>query len=254
MKARWLLACVLLCIAGTAVAEEVLVAAAADLNQVLPQVAARFERATGNSVKLSFGSSGNFFSQIQNGAPFDVFLSADVDYPKRLDSAGLIEPGTLYEYALGKLVLWVPKDSNIDVSKGLQTLLDLAVRHVAIANPAHAPYGRAAKSALQHDGLWDKLTAKVVVGENISQTFELVHSGNADAGIVALSLVEAPKVKGSGRFYEIPTNAYPPLRQAAAIMKTSSHKAAAKAFLDFLKRPEIVGLMKQYGFEMPNGK
>ncbi len=234
--------------------EEILVAAAADLNQMLPIIAERFEHETGNRVKLSFGSSGNFFAQIQNGAPFDLFFSADIDFPKRLESAGFAEPGSLYEYAAGKIVLWAPVGSSLDVSKGLAVLLGPQVRKVAIANPEHAPYGKAAIAALQNDQLLDRVKDKLVLGENISQTFELVHSGNADVGIVALSLVLSPKVKGTGKFFLIAPASYPPIRQGVAVMKSSQHKAAAKEFLEFLKRPATVALMEQYGFDVPKTK
>ena len=247
-------AVLLLLLVSVGSSEEILVAAAADLNQVLPIVAGRFERETGNRVKLSFGSSGNFYAQIQNGAPFDLFFSADIDFPKRLESAGVSEPGSIYEYAIGKIVLWAPKDSSLDVSKGLSVLLDPQVRKIAIANPAHAPYGKAAVAALQNEQLYDRIKDKLVLGENISQTFELVHSGNADVGIIALSLVLGPKVKETGKFLTISPGSYPPIRQGAVVLKSSPNKAAAKEFLEFLKRPETIALMEQYGFEIPKAK
>jgi molybdate transport system substrate-binding protein len=235
-------------------AEEIVVAAAADLNQGLPVIAEQFERESGNRVKLSFGSSGNFFAQLQNGAPFDVFLSADIDFPKRLEAAGLTEPGSLYEYAVGKIVLWVPNGSGLDVSRGMSALLDPQVRKIAIANPMHAPYGKAAMAALQHEQLYGRVKDKLVLGENISQTFELAHSGNADVGIVALSLVVAPKVKDTGRFVAVPPSAYPPIRQGVVVIGSSQHKEAAKAFIAYLKRPETITLLKQYGFEVPGNR
>jgi molybdate transport system substrate-binding protein len=245
---------VVLLLAGIGWTEEILVAAAADLNQVLPVVAERFERESGNRVKLSFGSSGNFFAQIQNGAPFDAFFSADIDFPKHLESEGLAEPGSLYEYAMGKIVLWVPNGSGLDVSRGLPVLLDSRVRKIAIANPVHAPYGKAALAALQHEQLYERVKDKLVLGENISQTFELVESGNADVGIVALSLAMAPKVKDTGRFFVISQSSYPPIRQGVVVIRSSQHKDAAKAFIAYLKRPETITLLKQYGFEVPESK
>ena len=128
------------------------VAAAADLTFAFKDIAAKFQAQTGDAVKLSLGSSGNFFSQIQNGAPYDLFFSADIGYAKKLEGCGLIEPGTLYEYAIGKIVLWVPAASKLDVSKGLALLTDPAIRKIAIANPEHAPYGRAAKAAMLKEG------------------------------------------------------------------------------------------------------
>src|SRR5579859_1361427 len=184
-------------------AQEITLAAAADLQFAFPDVAARFQKDTGKSVKLIFGSSGNFFTQIQNGAPFDVFFSADIDYPRKLEAAGLAEPGTLYSYATGKIVLWVPNSSKLDLSRGLQVLLDPSVKKIAIANPQHAPYGRAAEAALQHAGIYDQVASKLVLGENISQTASFVASGGAEAGIIALSLALAPSLQTTGRYVEI---------------------------------------------------
>lgn len=244
----------LLCLPVLVVAEnQVSIAAASDLQSVMPQVAARFEKETGIAVKLSFGSSGNFFAQIQNGAPYDLFFSADIDYPKKLEAVGLTEPGSLYQYANGKIVLWVPKGSAISVNQGLKALLDPSVKRVAIANPAHAPYGRAAESALRRAGLWDQLSSKLVVGENISQTAQFVQSGNADVGIVALSLVLAPAMKDEGKYFVVPQDLYQPLKQGAVIVKSSSHPELARRFMDFLKTSEIQSFLKQYGFTTQEG-
>jgi molybdate transport system substrate-binding protein len=232
-------------------AEQITVAAAADLTFVFQEVAARFQKDTGNSVKLSSGSSGNFFSQIQNGAPYDLFFSADLSYPQKLDAAGLVEPGSLYRYATGKIVLWVPNDSHIDVSRGLGALLDPGVRKIAIANPEHAPYGRAAVAALQHEQIYDKLRDKLVVGENISQAAQFALSGDADAGILALSLTLAPPMADKGRSFEIPPSAYPLIDQACVILKSSQKKQLARQFLDYLKKPDMVALMHRYGFVPP---
>jgi len=227
------------------------VAAAADLTFVFKDVAAKFEKETGSQVKLTYGSSGNFFSQIQNGAPFDVFFSADVSFPKRLAAAGLIEPGTIYNYARGEIVIWVPNASKLDLSKGLSVLLDPAIRKIAIANPIHAPYGAAAIAALQHDKIFDQVKSKFVLGENISQTAQFVQSGNADVGIVALSLALAPAMKTRGRYVIVPPDDYPPLIQAAVIIKSSPNKELAKKFLEFIKQPGTVALMARYGFTLP---
>ena len=151
-----------LCIPGRTAAEELTIAAASDLTFVFPEVAARFQNDTGNSVKFSFGSSGNFLSQIQNGAPFDMFFSADIGYPRKLEAAGLAEPGSFYEYAVGKLVLWVPRASTLDLKQGLAVLAEQSIRKIAIANPEHAPYGRAAVAAMKHDGVYDKVSGKLV--------------------------------------------------------------------------------------------
>src|SRR6266436_6268417 len=164
---------------------DIRVAAAADLQFAMQDVAAQFERQTGTKVDVTYGSSGNFFSQMQNGAPFDLFFSADIDYPRKLEAAGLAETGTLYEYAVGRIVIWMPPDSNVDVAKqGWNALLDAQVKKIAIANPEHAPYGRAAVAALREAGIYESVKAKLVYGENISQAAQFVQSGNAQAGII----------------------------------------------------------------------
>lgn len=227
------------------------VAAAADLQPVMTEIAGRFEQQTGIKVRLSFGSSGNFFAQIQNGAPYDLFLSADVEYPSKLEKAGLTVAGSLDRYATGKIALWVPTQSAIDVSKGLESLAEPAVMKIAIANPAHAPYGRAAEAALKKAGLWEKVSSKLVVGENVAQTAQFVETGSADAGIIALSLAMSPAMKGKGRYFIIPQELYPPLQQAVVILKTSEHVEAAESFLKFLQTPETLSLLSQYGFSVP---
>jgi len=232
-------------------AGELKVAAAADLTFAFKDVGARFEKQTGNSLKLTYGSSGNFFSQIQNGAPFDLFFSADVSYPQKLEAAGLTEPGTIYDYATGKLVMWVPNASKLDLSRGLSVLLDSGIRKIAVANPLHAPYGAAAVAALHHAGIYDQVKDKFVLGENISQTAQFVQSGNADVGLLALSLALAPAMKTSGRYVEVPASDYPPLIQAGVILKSSKNKELANQFLKFLKEPGTVALMEQYGFAVP---
>jgi molybdate transport system substrate-binding protein len=232
-------------------AGELKIAAAADLTFAFKDVAARFKNQTGNSLKLTYGSSGNFFAQIQNGAPFDLFFSADVSYPQKLEAAGLTEPGTIYDYATGKLVIWVPNASKLDLSRGLSVLLDPGIRKIAVANPQHAPYGAAAVAALRHDGIYDKVKDKLVLGENISQTAQFVQSGNADVGLLALSLALAPAMKTSGHYVEVPASDYPPLIQAGVILKSSGNKELANQFLKFLKEPGTVALMEQYGFAVP---
>ena len=232
-------------------ADELKIAAASDLTFAFKDVAAKFEKQTGSKLKLTYGSSGNFFSQIQNGAPFDLFFSADVGYPQKLEGAGLTEPGTIYEYASGKLVMWVPSASKLDLSRGLATLLDPGIRKIAIANPQHAPYGAAAVAAMRHAAVYDKVKGKLVLGENISQTAQFVQSGNADVGLLALSLALAPAMKDAGRYVEIPASDYPPLIQAAVILKSSHDKELAKQFLKFLKEPGTLALMERYGFTVP---
>jgi molybdate transport system substrate-binding protein len=236
---------------ASAGAGELKIAAAADLTFAFKDVGVQFVKQTGNTLKLTYGSSGNFFAQIQNGAPFDLFFSADIGYPQKLEAAGLAEPGTIYEYASGKLVMWVPNASKLELGPGLATLLDPGIRKIAIANPQHAPYGVAAVAAMRHDGIYDKVKSKLVLGENIAQTAQFVQSGNADAGLLALSLAVAPAMKDKGRYVEIPADDYQPIIQAAVILKSSRNKELAKQFLKFLQEPETVALMARYGFSIP---
>ncbi len=224
------------------------IAAASDLQSVLPEIVGRFEKESGTKATVSFGSSGTFFAQIQNGAPFDVFFSADLDYPRRLVADGLADADSLYQYATGRIVVWTRKDSGVSIERGLASLSDPRVRRVAIANPAHAPYGRAAVAALKHAGLYDRIHGKLVFGENISQTAQLVESGNADLGILALALALGPALTATGTYVEIPATSHPPIDQGAVVVSTSRHKSAARALVAFLKRPEIVELLRQFGF------
>jgi len=246
------LACLCLWHPAEAGAREIKVAAASDLTFAFKDVVARFEKQTGNRIRLTYGSSGNFFSQIQNGAPFDLFFSADVSFPQKLEAAGLTEPGSIYEYAKGEIVIWVSHASKLDLSKGLAVLLDPSIQKIAIANPLHAPYGAAAVAAMKHAGIYDRVKGKFVQGENISQTAQFVQSGNADVGIVALSLALAPAMKSSGRYVVIPPEDYPPLIQAAVVLKSSPEKELANQFLKFLREPGTVTLMGHYGFVVPN--
>jgi molybdate transport system substrate-binding protein len=226
------------------------VAAAADLNFALKEIAQKYQHETGNELKLSFGSSGNFVVQIQNGAPFDLFFSADISYPKKIEQAGLAEPCTLTRYAQGKIVLWVPAGSKLDLSRGLDVLLDPSVKKIAIANPQHAPYGRAAEEAIRKAGVYDRVKDKLVIGENISQTAQFVQTGNADIGIVALSLAMAPTMKSEGRSEEIRTDLYAPIDQGVVVLKSSKKKEAAKEFLNYLRKNETQQILRKYGFRV----
>jgi molybdate transport system substrate-binding protein len=230
-------------------AQEITVAAAADLSAALPEIAAQYKKQAGQDIKLTFGSSGNLSNQIQNGAPFDVFFSADEDYPKRLIAAGLADKDTLYRYAVGRLVLWVPTATSLDLPKlGIQALLDPSIKKIAIANPQHAPYGIAAEAVLKHFGIYDQVSAKLVLGENVSQAAQFVESGNAQAGLIALSHALAPAMKGKGQYWSVPLDAYPTLNQAAVVLSRSKQPAAARKFLQFLRSPEATSLLRSYGF------
>lgn len=232
---------------------EINVAAAADLSSALQEVAVAYQNRTGTALKISFGASGALTQQIENGAPFDIFFSADMDYPKRLISAGHADGATLYRYAVGKLVLWVPKDSPLDVEhKGMDVLLDPSVKKIAMANPQHAPYGRAAAAALQHYGLSEKVSDKLVLGENIAQAAQFVESGNAQVGFVALAHAAAPAMQGKGKYWVVPAIAYPALDQGVVLLSQSVHKQDAAAFLEYVRSPEFAATLKKYGFAMGN--
>jgi molybdate transport system substrate-binding protein len=231
--------------------QDIRVAAAADLKFAMTEMASQFEKQTGSSVRVTFGSSGNFFSQIQNGAPFDIFFSADIEYPRKLEVAGLAEPGTLFEYALGRLVIWTPVDSKLDVAKlGWQILLDASVQKIAIANPEHAPYGRAAVAALEKAGIYESVKTKLVYGENISQAAQFIQSGNAQAGIIAMSLAISPAMK-NGKRWEITKELYPSIVQAAIVLRGAKNKDEARAFLEFTKSAAGRAILAAYGFESP---
>jgi molybdate transport system substrate-binding protein len=231
---------------------EITVAAAADLNSALTEIAASFKKQTGITVKLSFGASGALAQQIQNGAPFDLFFSADMDYPRQLADGGQAEVSSLYRYAVGGLVLWVPADSPLDVEhKGMNVLADPTVKKIALANPQHAPYGRAAVAAMKHVQLYDQVSDRLVMGENISQAAQFVESGNAQVGFVALAHVTSPAMQGKGRYWQIPAEAYPPLDQGLVIISRSRRKKLAAAFVEYIKTPGSARVFSRYGFTLP---
>ena len=236
---------------AAAPAQEITVVAAADLHFALDEIASRFQAESGIHVRAIYGSSGNFYQQIQNGAPFDVFLSANAEYPKKLEAAGLTQPGTYVEYARGRIVLAVPANSTLDIKQGLKVLRNPAVKKVAIADPGHAPYGMAAVSALKAEHIYEQVSTKLVTGENISQAASFVLSRAADAGIIALSLVKPPAARAQLRFEEIPANDYPPIVQAGVVLRSSQQQKAAKKFEAFLRGKEAANIFRQYGFEVP---
>ena len=232
-------------------AQEIHIAAAADLKPAMRELSEKFEKQTRTKVSVTYGSSGNFFSQMQNGAPFDLFFSADIEYPKKLQAAGLADPGTLYKYAVGRIVIWMPATANADLTKqGWNALLDASVKKIAIANPEHAPYGRAAVAALQKAGIYESVKAKLVFGENISQAAQFVQSGNAQAGIVAMSLAVSPAMR-DGKRWDIPADMHPPLEQGAIVLKGANNRNAAMAFLEFVKSTAGRTVFAEYGFEFP---
>jgi molybdate transport system substrate-binding protein len=228
---------------------ELTLAAAADLSAALKEIGNSYERKTGVRLKLSFGSSGMLTQEIQNGAPFDVLLSADMDYPRQLIASGAADPNTLLQYAVGKLVLWVPSDSRLDLQhQGMNILLDPAVKKIAIANPQHAPYGRAAVAALKHAGLYDRVRGRLVMGESVAQAAQFVESGNAQAGFVALAHAVAPGMQGKGKFWEVPADAYPPIAQGAVVLTHSQRKEQGMALVHYLQSNEAIEVLRKYGF------
>jgi molybdate transport system substrate-binding protein len=232
-------------------AEEIAIAAASDLNFAIKDLIIEYEKVTGNHVKLSLGSSGNFYAQIQNGAPYDLYFSADIGYPKKLEEAGLTVPGSLYRYAVGRIVLWTNHSSRRDVAKGLEILRDPAIKKIAIANPKHAPYGRAAVAAMQHFKVYEEAKDRLVLGENISQAAQFIESGACDVGVIALSLALAPTMKAAGTYWEIPSEAHPPLEQGAAILKSSRQQKTAQQFVEFMQGQSGQEIMSRYGFTLP---
>ncbi len=228
------------------------VAAASDLVACLDQLDAAFRAAHPDiQPQRTVGSSGTFSAQIANGAPFDVFLSADVAYPKALIAGGHAQAASLTPYARGRIVLW-STTAGCDVTKGLTMLTDPAVRKIAIANPAHAPYGRAAQAALMAVGIWEVVQPKLVFGDNIAQAAHFVQTGNAQVGIVALSLVMGKIAPEQKSWWEIPENLYPPLDQAAVLTARGVENPAARLYLDFLSTPPARAVFNHFGFRLPD--
>lgn len=231
-----------------------LIAAAADMKFALDEVLAEFRKAhPEHDSKPTYGSSGTLFAQLDNGAPFDLFLSADAKFPRQLIERGKAEKDSLFFYAIGHLVVWVPKDSKLDVAAlGARALLDASVRKVAIANPEVAPYGAAAVAALKKLGVHEAVSAKLVLGENVAQAAQFVESGAADAGVISLSLALAPRMKNAGRFWEVPVDVFPKLEQAGVIRAGAANRAGAAQLREFLVSPAGREILKRYGFVLPD--
>ncbi|MBB5343022.1 molybdate ABC transporter substrate-binding protein [Tunturibacter empetritectus] len=226
--------------------KELRVAAAADLQPVMPALAQRYEHETGIKLLVSFGSSSTLVTQILNGAPFDIFLAADYVFPEKIVMAGLADGAQPTPYAKGTLVLWTRKDSGL-LPLTLDTLSDPRVKTIAIANELHAPYGRAAAAALRRMKLYDQVAPHLVVGENISQTAQFVESGNAQLGLISLTAASTQHFKEIGTYILVPTSQYPEIRQCAVIMAKSEHKAEAHIFFNWLLSPAIQGDLPQVG-------
>ena len=237
-----------------AAAAEPYVAAAADLKFALPEIADAFARETGRKLKLSFGSSGNFARQIPQGAPFELFFSADEEYARRLAEQGRTEgPGK--PYAVGRIAVFAAKGSPVKADSQLgdlaAALRDGRLKHLAIANPEHAPYGRAAAQALRHAGLWEPLQGKLALGENAAQAAQFAASGSAQAGIVPYSLALAAEMARTGTFALIQEDWHAPLRQRVVLLKGAGE--TARMFYDYLDRPAVAGILRRYGFGLPQG-
>ena len=222
------------------------VAAAADLEPVLPLILIQFTQATGIRAEATFQASAVLTTQILNGAPFDLFLSADLAYPQRLISAGLADSNAPAVYASGTLVLWTRHDAHLP-PPSLDLLRNPALRRLAIANPDRAPYGRAAVAALHSLGLYDALRPRLVTAENIAQAAQFADSGNADAGLISLTAALSPRLAASGDYFVLPTSLYPPIQQGAVIVAASPQRAAARRLLDFLLSPPVQAQLARGG-------
>jgi molybdate transport system substrate-binding protein len=228
-----------------------LIGAAADLKFALDEVLAEFGHAhPEHAAKATYGSSGTLFAQLDNGAPFDLFLSADARLPRELIARGKADPASLFVYAIGHLVVWVPRESPVDLARlGARGLLE--VRKVAIANPEVAPYGAAAVAALQQLGVYEAVRGKLVLGENVAQAAQFVQSGAADAGVLSLSLALGAKMQEAGRFWEVPAEAFPRLEQAGVIRTGAANRAGAGQLRDFLTSAAGRAILARYGFAPP---
>ncbi|MGZ3239382.1 MAG: molybdate ABC transporter substrate-binding protein [Burkholderiaceae bacterium] len=228
------------------------VAAAADLAPCINELNSVFAASVGGAdVAYSIGASGNFYAQIKNGAPYDVFLSADLHYPQELIKAGLADAASLMVYAHGQLVMW-SNDPKVDVSLGLKTLVAPGIQRIAIANPEVAPYGRAAKAALQSAGLWDAVKSKLVVGESIAQTAQFVETGNAQVGLISFAHVNGANKSAQGHVWVVPANLYPLIEQGAIVTAKGKSNPLAIQYLEFLRSEKGRAILRKYSFVLPD--
>ena len=239
-------------LAAPAPQRSVAVAVAANMKPAFEELTARFQAThPGVEVKATYGASGNFFAQIANGAPFDLFLSADAEFPARVVEKGLAD-GKAFTYAYGKLVVWVPKSSKIDLDgKGLAALTDPSVQKIAIASPEVAPYGRAAKAALEQAGLYQALKDRIVTGQSVSQAAQFVQSGNAQAGFVPLSLARTPPLSEQGRAWPVPPSSYARIEQAGVVVKGAKEAALARELAAFIAGAGARDVLERYGYDLP---
>lgn len=236
---------------GEVHAGEVKVAVAANFLNTLHALAPLFEQQSGHRLLISAGSTGKLYAQLHHGAPYDVFLAADDKHPALLEKDGLVMPGRRITYALGRLVLWSARAmplKPLEESRGAQILQQSGVRHVAIANPATAPYGRAAYQTLNRMGLWRTLQSRIVQGEDVGQVFQFVASGNAQLGFVALAQVRNPKNTFSGDYWPVPEKFYDPIVQDLVLLKKAENNSAAQAFLAFMQTVQARALIQKSGY------
>lgn len=238
--------CMLSISTGHAIADEIRVAVASNFTNAIKTIAQQFEDNTGHKIILSFGSTGKHYAQIKNGAPFDAFFAADVKRPKLLEKEGQAVPDSRFTYAVGKIVLWSPKQGYVDTDA--KVLEPNNYRHLAIANPKLAPYGKAAQQVLQARGIWDKLTGSLVQGENIGQTFQFIKSGNAELGFVAYSQVKRPELPMEGSLWVVPQELYSPIEQQAILLKDST---VAREFMHFFRSKQALDIIQSYGYGIP---
>jgi molybdate transport system substrate-binding protein len=241
-------ACLVLVLVAGASADEIRVAVASNFTAAMQAIAARFAEHSGHRVVLAFGSTGRHYAQIVNGAPFDAFFAADARRPGLLEQEGLAVPGSRFTYAQGRLVLWSPRAGYVDAQGAV---LDNGFRHLAIANPRLAPYGRAAEEVLRALGLWSRLSDRLVRGENVAQAFQFVASGNAELGFVAAAQLKRRGAGMGGSQWEVPEALYSPITQQAVLL---ADKAAARALLAYVRGPAGRELIEQYGYGVPDPK
>ncbi|WP_300631818.1 molybdate ABC transporter substrate-binding protein [Pseudomonas sp.] len=233
---------------GSVHADEVQVAVAANFTAPIQAIAADFEKDTGHTLVAAYGATGQFYTQIRNGAPFQVFLSADDSTVQKLEAEGETVKGSRFTYAVGTLALWSAKEGYVDANGDV--LKRNAFRHLSIANPKAAPYGLAATQVLAREGLTDKVKAKIVEGQNITQAYQFVSTGNAELGFVALSQIYKDGKVSSGSAWIVPSSMHDPIKQDAVILNKGKDSAAAKALMDYLKGPKAAAVIKSYGYEL----
>lgn len=251
-----LMAVLMMGLSSVAFAEKINIAAAADLKFAMDEVIAQFKKANpADDVNVIYGSSGKMFTQIQQAAPYDLYFSADISYPEKLVAQGMTD-GAATPYAFGRIVLWKPKlSSNTQLDASEMTLEDLTrvdIMRIAMANPKHAPYGKRAEEALRSTNLWHKVEAKLVYGENITQTAQFVQTGNAQVGMIALSLALSTELSKQGNYWLIPEALHSPLKQGFVITKRAANNPLAKKFSGYISSTAAKKIMMKYGFTLPN--